>query len=162
MTIKEKIETIIMYMATNRQAGHSTLMRVGTDNFQRDKFILTKNLKQGDQYKCLRSEIVSLGSLGKLRGHDRPLAIDNHALVTIFDQAVSELTEQEEEIKTLKENINEITLVDIHRLKDDLRKEKIKFQLAIKDLKKERLEVKRMRNRPFKTFFKTIFGTWQP
>jgi len=139
MDVKDTLDTIRVYFLTTRQAGHSTLMNEGTNNFDGDKLVLVIDRKHGDQMGLKRSEMVSLDSLHKLKGHNTPLAIDNGVLIEIFDQAVLKYVELENEAK----------------------KERIKFNLALKDLDKARSEIKKMRDQPIRTFFKTIFGAWQ-
>lgn len=139
MNIKDKLDTIRVYFLTSRQAGHSTLMNVGTNNFNGDKLVLVLDKRHGDEMGLKTSEMVSLDSLHKLRGHNAPLVIDNGVLIEIFDQSL-------------------LKYID---LENDARKERIKFNLAMKDLDKARTEIKKMRRQPIRTFFKTIFGTWQ-
>ena len=139
MDVKDTLDTIRVYFLTSRQVGHSTLMNVGTNNFDGDKLVLVRDRKHGDKMGLKRSEMVSLDSLHKLKGHNTPLAIDNGVLIEIFDQAVLKYVELENEAK----------------------KERIKFNLALKDLDKARSEIKKMRDQPIRTFFKTIFGAWQ-
>ncbi len=140
MEIKKTLEAISSYYQTTRQAGHSKLMNVGTNDFNGDKLVLVLDRGHGDKMGLKRSEMVSLGSLDILRGHNKPLVIDNGVLIEIFNQ----------------------TLLKHVGLENDAKKERIKFRLAMKDLDKARSEIKKMRNQPIRTFFKTIFGTWQP
>jgi hypothetical protein len=158
---KKYMDEISSYMVMNRQAGFTTLLRTGTDNYRSDKFIITENMKQGEMFRCLQSEIVPLSSLERLRGHSRPLVIDNSALIQIFHQASLKLSKQEEEIKTLRKDLDKVKLSDIKHLETQVKYNKIKYSLALKDAMARKKEIKEMRDKPFKTFFKTIFGLWK-
>ncbi len=138
MNVRETIKEISAYYQTTRQVGHSTLMQVGTNEFNGDKYVLVINRSHGDTLGIKRSEMISLDSLGKLRGANRPLVIDNGVLIEIFDQ----------------------TVLKYGDLENDAKKERIKFNLAMKDLTQAKREIRTMRNQPFRTFFKTIFSAW--
>jgi len=140
MEIKQTLKEISTYYQITRQAGHTTLMEQGTANYPKDKLVLCLNMGHGNTMKLKRSEIVPLDSLERLRGHNTPLAIDNGVLIEIFDQTVLEYAKLE---KSAKAN-------------------RIRYLIASKKLREANLEINKMRNQPFRTFFKSIFGAWQP
>lgn len=158
---KKYMDEISSYMVANRQAGFTHLLRTGTDNYRSDKFIVTENMKQGEMFRCLQSEIVPLSSLERLRGHSRPLVVDNSALIQIFHQASLKLDKQDEEIKQLKRDLDKIKLTNIKKLETEVKYNKIKYNLALKDVIKHKMEIRELKTKPFKTFFKTIFRLWK-
>lgn len=158
---KEYMDEISSYMVMNRQAGFTTLLRTGTDNYRSDKFIITENMKQGEMFRCLQSEIIPLSSLERLRGSSRPLVIDNSALIQIFHQASLKIANQEVEIGELKLDLDKVKLTDIKKLETKIKYNKIKYNLALKDVIKHKMEIRELKTKPFKTFFKTIFRLWK-
>jgi len=106
MNIINKIEHLRIYLLTSRGVGHSTLMKVGTNNYRKDKFVLCSEQRVGDSLGLRRSEILSLGSLETLRSHNKPLAIDNSALVQIFTDILLKVKELENENISLRNDLN--------------------------------------------------------
>jgi hypothetical protein len=106
MTIRNKIDALYHYLLINRGVGHTTLIKKGIENYNKDKFILTKNLEQGDMMGCRRSEIITLGSLLKLRGCSRPMVIDNEALVELLREVILEWDDLYKEKMDLERMIN--------------------------------------------------------
>ena len=139
MRIVETIKEISQYFQMTRQAGHTRLMKAGFVNFNGDKYVLCLNIDHGTRMGVRKSEIVSLESLDKLRGSNRPLAIDNGALIEIFDQM------------DLK----------MDSLVEETQRHKSKYIWTRDELLISQNKVKDMRSHPFKTFFKTIFKLWQ-
>jgi len=130
--IGHKLHELYNYYLINRNVGHTTLMKVGTNDFNREKLVLCVDMKHGRDMGLLRSEIVTLNSLDRLIGNNKPLVMDNYTLIEIFSQTVS----------------------TYNRLKEETSK------AQDEQFKLER-QVRSMKSQPFRTFFKTIFGLWQ-
>ena len=139
MKIEDGLKEIIDYYRTTRQIGHTTLMKVGTNDFNRDKLVLVLGRDHGDSMGIKRSEMVTLDNLQKLRGSNAPLVIDNGVLIEIFDQ----------------------TYLKVDSLKEETKRHKSNYITTRKELSQSEYKVYNMRSHPFKTFFKTIFGLWQ-
>jgi len=131
MEMKRVLEELNAYYQTTRQAGHTTLMKRGTSNYERKKLVLLHNMSYGRDLNIPKDEIVTLNSLDRLRGHDLPLVIDNATLTTIFS-------------KTLVEMDTLVEQREIHR------------SLAYDHEK----TINKMRANPFKTLFKTLWRRW--
>ena len=80
MEMKRVLEELNAYYQTTRQAGHTTLMKRGTSNYEQRKLVLVHNMSYGRDLNIPKDEIVTLNSLDRLRGHDLPLVIDNGTL----------------------------------------------------------------------------------
>jgi hypothetical protein len=139
MIIENILHELRAYYHGTRQIGHSTLMNVGTNNYNKPKRVLVLNRSHGDTMGLRRSEMVDMGNLERLRGIHVPLVIDNGALLEIFDQTVLKYGElQSETDRQRAQYLNK------------------KHELDISEGK-----IKEMRSQPFKTFFKTIFKLWR-
>lgn len=160
MNIKETLRFINTYFQINRGVGHTRLMNIGTDNYQKDKLVLCNTMDEGDKMKLRRSEIVSLNSLERFRSRNCPLIIDHHALEILFTKAI-------EEIEKLENGILDkaVEKEKIDKLEKDLKKQKTNVAIlksllrnSMKDLIDKETKIQEMENHPFKTFFKTIFN----
>jgi hypothetical protein len=139
MIIEKVLTELATYFRSTRQIGHSTLMNVGTNNYNKPKRVLVLDRSHGDTMGLRRSEMVGMGDLEKLRGIHVPLVIDNGALLEIFDQAVLKYAQLQSEADGQRaQYLNK------------------KYELDISEGK-----IKEMRSQPFKTFFKTIFKLWR-
>jgi hypothetical protein len=134
MKIFDKLFVLHFYYAATRGKGHTALMKEGTKHYQGNKFVLVEKMHEHKNTETRLCETISLDSLDKLRGSDRPLAIDNHALITIFDDSMTEILNLESEV-------------------DRLTKNSIHYLLTIEELKNE---INTMKKKPFTTFFKSI------
>ena len=128
MEMKQVLEELNAYYQTTRQAGHTTLMKRGTSNYEQKKLVLLHNMAYGRDLKIPKDEIVTLNSLDRLRGCNLPLAIDNGTLTTIFST----------------------TLMDLDRLTQ----EREKYRSMAYDFE---TTINKMRANPFKTLFKTLW-----
>jgi hypothetical protein len=135
MKIFDKLLTLHFYYATTRGKGHTALMKEGTKHYQGDKLVLVGKMHEHKNTETLLCETISLDSLDKLRGSNKPLAIDHHTLTTIFDESMTEMLNLSSEINTL-------------------RQDKLHYLLKIQELKNE---INTMKKNPFRTFFKSIF-----
>lgn len=133
--IFDKLLTLHFYYTTTRGNGHTALMKEGTKHYQGDKLVLVGKMHEHKNTETKLCETISLDSLDKLRGSDRPLAIDNHALAIIFDDSMTEMLNLEGEINTL-------------------RQDKLHYLLTVQEL---RNEINTMKKNPFRTFFKSFF-----
>ena len=135
MKIFDKLLALHFYYTATRGKGHTVLMKEGTKHYQGDKLVLVGKMHEHKNTETKLCETISLDSLDKLRGSNKPLAIDNHALTTIFDDSMTE-------ILNLGGEINTLTQDELHYL------------LTIDEL---RNEINTMKKHPFKTFFKLLF-----
>lgn len=102
MKILNKLEELLAYYETTRQAGHTTLMRTGTDAYDRKKLVLAHNADHGANLGFKPDEVISWQNLSKLKGHNKPLAIDNGALYGILRDTINEMIKMEDETKNLE------------------------------------------------------------
>lgn len=102
MTIKEKLITLFNYYEATRGVGHTTLMKDGFDNYPDKKILLTCHYSHSQQLKAKKDEIVTWNNMEKLRGHKRPLAIDNGTIIEILNETIGEIDRLEKEIERLK------------------------------------------------------------
>jgi len=134
-------------------------MRVGTNDYVNNIAVLCVDIKHGDQMGLRRSEIVTLRSLDRLRGGDRPLAIDNYTFMEILKLTDLEFLALENEIGKEKHKHHKAQ-IEARNLAHDLKREKIKFNLSVEDVKTLKIEMKKIKGQPIRTFLKSIFGLW--
>lgn len=111
MKIKEKLQALKDYYEINRKVGHSTLMKEGTNNFKDKKFILAYNKDYSDFYGCTPEDIISwkIFKAYSLKGHARPLAIDNGVMFELLRESLEEIRRLER-IETKFNNIKQSLL----------------------------------------------------
>lgn len=101
MKIKKQLEELLYYYMSTRAVGHTTLMKKGTDNYDKPYCILTHNTEAGSVLGFDRRNIVTVNSLDRLRGSSRPLAIDNGAMIELLIDVIMRIESLEEENKKL-------------------------------------------------------------
>lgn len=101
MKIEKKLEKLLHYYLATRQVGHTTLMKEGTNHYDKDFFVLTMNMKHGDAIELNPKNIISWENLDKLHGHNRPLAIDNGLMTELLIDTILRIEALEEENKKL-------------------------------------------------------------
>jgi hypothetical protein len=107
MKALNKLKELLTYYEGSRQSGHTTLMRKGTDHYaERKKFVLAFNAAHGDNMGFKVDEVISWQNLSKLRGHNKPLAIDNGSMLMILRDTISEIEVLEEENRALRGKID--------------------------------------------------------
>lgn len=120
----EKIEMLYQYYLSTRNIGHTSLLKEGAKRFKKDFFILSFD-HDNRIFEAEKSQIVSWSNLKKLIGHQKPMIIDNGAMVSILSDVLNEMHELEEENQRLKETLaspmNEI-LKKHYDLKETLKK----------------------------------------
>jgi len=111
MKIEKKLETLLQYYLSTRNAGHTTLMREGTTHYDRPFFILVHHTEYGKNlnYGNIK-DIISYQNLDKLIGHSRPLAIDNGVMAELLADALMRIEALKDEIEELK-NRNQTILI---------------------------------------------------
>jgi hypothetical protein len=87
MNLLQKINEIVSYFRLNRQKGHTTATLNGFFGSAREPLVLFENRQQGNLTKIPPKDIVSLGNLIALRGHNRPLLVDHHVVVLLLEEA---------------------------------------------------------------------------
>lgn len=113
-----------------RQVGHTTLMKKGTDNYDKEFGVVGLSTDQAKQLVGENRDIVipaSLKSLGRFEGMKIPVAIDNSVWYTVISNVIGIL-----ENSMLKEDIRKITdnlmvLVEVYQERSH------KIELAIVD-----------------------------
>lgn len=98
MNIKEKLEFLKNYYEVNRSVGHTTLMLQGTDNTE-EKLVLTHTKEFGRELGYKLEETVSWNNLNGLRGHNKPLAIDNGVMWLMLNETLEHINKLELENK---------------------------------------------------------------
>jgi Trk K+ transport system NAD-binding subunit len=82
--IRSALLEIITYYVVNRQRGHSTAMLNGAKNC--DCIVIAHNEHHARRLKQLGARhVISINSLHKLRGHNKPIVFDNAALHMILE-----------------------------------------------------------------------------
>lgn len=104
MHILDKLKRIRNYLGSTRQVGHTQLMIDGVRN-SRESIVLALNKHSGEYIERRNvlfpnaHKVVTLHNLDNLIGHRKPMAIDNGALFSLLDEAVSEI----EKLSTLSD-----------------------------------------------------------
>ena len=101
MKIKKQLEDLLYYYMATRATGHTTLLKKGTDNYDKPYCVLTHDTQAGDTLGFNQKNLVTLNSLDRLRGSSRPLAIDNGAMTELLISAIMRIENLEEENKKL-------------------------------------------------------------
>lgn len=130
MNITEKIKEILQYYLVNRNIGHTTLLKHGIDNFgyyDQKFFVLCRSMGDYIFLSTKSKNIVSWNNIEKLRGYNRPLAIDNGAMIELLSESLSELSK----IETLEKQNKEL-LKKVDELKTNLEKTKKSRSRVIK------------------------------
>ena len=110
MNILEKLEALQNYYTFTRKSGHTTLMKEGT-KYTKNKFILSYHKKDYRFLECEPEEIIAIDNLNDLRGHDKPMIIDNGAMSMLLEETVQRMQRLEKENKNLKHKLRVITNV---------------------------------------------------
>ena len=101
MKIKKQLEGLLHYYMATRTVGHTTLLKKGTDNYDKPFCVLTHNIDAARSLGFSPKNTVSLLSLDRLRGSSRPMVIDNGAMIEILVDALMRIEALEEENKKL-------------------------------------------------------------
>ena len=104
MKIKEKLAILRNYYEITRKSGHTSLMKNGTDNYDRDKLILGLKKCESSFLNVKSNELIPWDNLNALIGQKKPLAIDN----AIIYEILNETLEYIKELEMYKEQINDI------------------------------------------------------
>jgi hypothetical protein len=105
----EKLNELLAYYYATRQCGHTMLMKEGTEHYDREILVLARDMSAGDNLNLNSKQIVSWSSnLDKLRGQNKPLAIDNGTMMIILRETLLEFELLEDENETLKKQRNQI------------------------------------------------------
>lgn len=111
MNIKKKLEELLIYYHSTRGKGHSTLVKNGVENSPSGEFFVLVHKMDCPVFDSFHpNEKISLHNLEKLRGHTKPLAIDNAALMELFSESLMRIEALEEQNKKLEER-NQTILV---------------------------------------------------
>ena len=73
----------------NRQSGNTTLMRMGTDNYDRDFLLVAHNRKYGTEITKNKRAIIKTGRDLEKNERNLPVAIDHHVLYLKLSEAVN-------------------------------------------------------------------------
>jgi hypothetical protein len=103
MKIREKLEALRNYFEVTRRVGHTTLLKEGTNNYNKDKLVLAYKKEDYGNLNCKPSEIISWRNLDGLNGRKKPLAIDNGVMWLMLKEAVEYIDELEMYKKRLTE-----------------------------------------------------------
>lgn len=126
MNIKKKLETLVQYFVSTRQVGHTTLMKEGTNHYDKPFFVLTHSMAHGESLGFDVTNTISYQNPDKLRGHNRPLVIDNGVMTEILSDALMRIEALEEENQKLQKR-NQLILVTpgdkLWKKVDELQKE---------------------------------------
>lgn len=102
MKIKEKLKILYNYYNFTRKVGHTSLLKIGIDNFKDDKIVLVGLNRCCTYINESINNVISLNSLNKLIGKNLPMAIDNDALSIILNESINEIEKLEQEIVKYK------------------------------------------------------------
>ena len=83
--VKKALEEISHYLRVTKGCGHTTLLLDGVDNSDRPSIMITICSRRTPG----KSMNVSLQSLHRLRGHKKPLVIDNGALLVLLEESLA-------------------------------------------------------------------------
>ncbi|MDB4314459.1 hypothetical protein N9955_00360 [bacterium] len=96
MNTREKITAILEYYLVNRQRGHTTAMLKGAG--EANAIVLAGNGLQSEMFEKqhkLKSFSINSEFGNKLRGMNRPLVIDNYAMMDLLNQTLSVMNEKD-------------------------------------------------------------------
>lgn len=100
MDIKEKLEILRNYYVATRQVGHTTLMKEGTDNYEREKLVLTYNKNHGAELGIKPQQVISWYNLN-INGYSAALAIDNGTMQIMLEETLKYINELENDRRKL-------------------------------------------------------------
>lgn len=113
MKAKEIVESLLEFYSRNVGSGHTRLMMDGVREYDGLKGVLFHNKDYADQLKIdLRSRfnrVYSLSDLKYLKTTKIPLAIDNAAMVKIFEIINEGMCKKDKQIHDLKAKIEDLT-----------------------------------------------------
>ena len=102
MKIEEKLRILRDYYLFTRNVGHTSLMKDGTKNYTKEKFVLGYKKECFGELECKPSDVISWHNLDALKGHIKPLAIDNSVMSTLLDEVLNEITSLQQDSYKLK------------------------------------------------------------
>lgn len=112
MNVKYKIEELLHYYNTTRQVGHTTtlLENVGNALVLCGDYTTCKLFEK--QYGDKNTKFVSYGSLDyNLRGMNKPLVIDNYAMMNLLRDSLQALNYLEYENNKLRNKLSDISQI---------------------------------------------------
>ena len=102
MKIKDTLQSIAFYFTSLRQVGHTTAMIRGAQNVDSVIVLARTSHHAALLQKRLPNAIVkSVGSINALRGMNKPLVIDNDAMLEICNAALAEIGRLERHVEEL-------------------------------------------------------------
>jgi len=101
MKIQKKLEELLQYYMSTRNIGHTTLLKEGSKHYNKEFFVLSLHIKDCGYLELKPQQVISLENLDKLRGHDKPLIIDNGAMIELLGDALMKIEGLKEENKKL-------------------------------------------------------------
>jgi hypothetical protein len=110
MNITKQLSELLQYYTMTRGIGHTTLLKEGTNNYLSPKFVLANKKEFATELDCKPQEVISLLNLDALQGHNRPMVIDNGAMIELLSESLMRIEALEEENKKLLKR-NQLILV---------------------------------------------------
>ena len=108
-TAKAQIEALLQYYRTNRAVGHTTTMIEGAANT--DCIVIVANEKQAYIRERLTGQtVLSINNLNqRLRGMNKPLAIDNSAIYLILQRLLEEIDDRDQKLLEVKQALRNLS-----------------------------------------------------
>jgi hypothetical protein len=158
MKIIDQLTALRIYY-TQREVGHSTLVKEGLYHYQGDMFLVVNTMKEAQQFNTNPKDVISLNNMDKLRGHNRPLIFDNNAMVTIISESMDTILKQEKIIADFKNMESYYTLQkEYGTLLDSYRRKSQEAFNKAGEIHRLKLEIKQLRKYniliPIRDFFK--------
>jgi len=102
MKIEEKLRILRDYYYFTRNVGHTSLMKDGTKNYLKEKFILGYKKENFGELECKPLEMISWDNLNALKGYKKPLVIDNSVMLSLLNGALEEISSLQKDRSKLK------------------------------------------------------------
>jgi len=115
-SIKTTLQELVQYYDGTRGVGHTSAVIAGAENVEQCMVIASnveslRRLAAPGLFK-----VMTLAELrnGKMRGHDCPMVLDNHALTELARGSLAEISRLEYKIAQMKAVAQSIVNVDLY------------------------------------------------
>jgi hypothetical protein len=105
--VLQKLSNLISVLST-RQVGHTTLMKIGADSYDKPFGVIVHTTNYGLQItkENPNAKVVSISSLDSIKGMKLPVILDNHAIAMLLGDIHHEVDSLEKKAHVLEKNLN--------------------------------------------------------
>ena len=93
-----------------REVGNTTLMKKGTENYDREFYVVSNSLDYSKEIvgASKYGNVVTMNNVEKLNGISSPVLIDHHLVAFVLANAIEKMDRNEEEMERMKKVIDKL------------------------------------------------------